>query len=312
MSCLHRAGAQAAAPPHRAAPVQPSAPPPPARPLPPPRRQRPAAAAAACDRRTVLSLAPAAVGLLCALAPAAQAAATAPPPAPSAAAAPSPSSAEAAALQAQYDGYAGTYDRLDGGAAADALGFGDGRAALLARASGRVLELAVGTGLNLPLYNWSAVSELTAVDLSAGMLSRAGARVAASPALRAARLSLVQADVAALPFPDGSFDCVVDTFSLCVFPDPRAALAEAARVLAPGGRLLLLEHARSPNTLLGAYQDATAAAVAATAKGCVYNQDVPALVAALGGLAPAAVTRSLGGLIVELEASKPLAPPSPS
>jgi ubiquinone/menaquinone biosynthesis C-methylase UbiE len=261
--------------------------------------------AAACDRRAVLSLAPAA-GLLCALAPAPAGAAapSSPPPPPSASAAASPSSAEAAALQAQYDGYAGTYDRLDGGAAADALGFGDGRAALLARASGRVLELAVGTGLNLPLYDWSAVSELTAVDLSAGMLSQAGARVAASPALRAARLALVQADVSALPFPDASFDCVVDTFSLCVFPDPAAALAEAARVLAPGGRLLLLEHCRSPNPLLGAYQDATAAAVAATAKGCVYNQDVPALVAALG-LAPAAITRSLGGLIVEIEAAKP-------
>jgi ubiquinone/menaquinone biosynthesis C-methylase UbiE len=138
-----------------------------------------------------------------------------------------------------------------------------------------VLEVAVGTGLNLPLYRWPAVTSLTGVDLSPGMLQQAARRVA-SDAVPGTRLvganggggggssarggrggvpvRLVQGDAARLPFPAATFDCVVDTFSLCVFEAPAAALAELARVLRPGGRLLLLEHTRSDNALLGVYQ----------------------------------------------------------
>ena len=65
---------------------------------------------------------------------------------------------------------------------------------------------------------------------------------------------MLPGDVASLPFPDASFDCVVDTFSLCVFPRPAAALAEIARVLRPGGRALLLEHSLSTFPQLALYQ----------------------------------------------------------
>ena len=101
-----------------------------------------------------------------------------------------------------------------------------------------------------------------------------------------------------------SFDTVVDTFSCCVFPDPQAAINEMSRVLRPGGRLLLLEHNRSPNPLLGAYQDLTADTVAnAGGKGCYWNQDVPRMVRA-AGLDIVQRSDRLGGLIVLLVAQK--------
>lgn len=122
------------------------------------------------------------------------------------------------------------------------------------QARGDVLEVGVGTGLNLPFYNWSNMTTLTGADISEGMLREAAARVQSAANLQQANLtSLVQADVTQLPFPDCSFDAVVDTFSLCVFARPQEALAEMARVLRPGGRLLLVEHSRSDNPVLGAY-----------------------------------------------------------
>mmetsp|Transcript_6803 Transcript_6803/g.18272 ORF Transcript_6803/g.18272 Transcript_6803/m.18272 type:complete len:151 (+) Transcript_6803:539-991(+) len=133
------------------------------------------------------------------------------------------------------------------------------------------------------------------------MLSQASARIASDPQLKDARISLQQADATQLPLASASFDCVVDTFSLCVIPEPLAALREMARMLKPGGRLLLLEHARSDNPILGAYQDVSASAVAATAKGCVWNQDVPALLKA-AGLQPIKLERYTAGTIMMVEA----------
>jgi ubiquinone/menaquinone biosynthesis C-methylase UbiE len=210
-----------------------------------------------------------------------------------------PSSVEA--LERDYDGFAAAYNELDGGAAAQALGFPELRAEMVGRASGAVLEMGVGTGLNLQYYGSASqqLTSLTAVDLSEGMLrqARQAAHAAALP------VTFQRADVARLPFADGTFDCVVDTFSLCVYPDPVAALREAARVLRPGGRLLMVEHSRSSFAPLGWYQNLTAGAVAATAKGCVWNQDVPALLQA-AGLRVASMEKHLGGVIISVEAAK--------
>jgi ubiquinone/menaquinone biosynthesis C-methylase UbiE len=117
---------------------------------------------------------------------------------------------------------------------------GDARRRLCSRASGRTLELAIGTGLNLPFYPGGV--RLTGVDLSPAMLAVAKQR---SRKL-GIDAELLVGDAHALDFPDDSFDTVISTLFFSSVPDPRRAAAEVLRVLKPGGRLLLLDHVRSP------------------------------------------------------------------
>jgi ubiquinone/menaquinone biosynthesis C-methylase UbiE len=117
--------------------------------------------------------------------------------------------------------------------------FGDGREWVCSRASGEVLEVAVGTGRNFPFYPQGV--RLTGIDLSPAMLEIARKK-ADELGLDAA---LRESDAQELPFADASFDTVVCTLSLCNIPDDRRAIAEMKRVLRPGGRLLLLDHIRA-------------------------------------------------------------------
>ena len=117
--------------------------------------------------------------------------------------------------------------------------FAGGREWLGARAHGRVLEVAVGTGRNLPHY--PAEATLTGVELSPAMLALARQRAADLD--RA--VDLHEGDAERLPFGDASFDTVACALALCTIPDPAAAIGEMNRVLAPGGRLLLLDHIAS-------------------------------------------------------------------
>jgi ubiquinone/menaquinone biosynthesis C-methylase UbiE len=140
-----------------------------------------------------------------------------------------------------WDKRASNYDRAMG--LMEKLLFGDGRAWVCSRASGDVLEVAVGTGRNFGFYPDDV--RLTGIELSAEMLAIARRR-AAEVGLQA---ELLQGDAQALAFPDASFDTVVCTFSLCSIPDDRRAVAEMKRVLRPGGTLLLIDHVPSTTRL---------------------------------------------------------------
>lgn len=117
--------------------------------------------------------------------------------------------------------------------------FKDSRAWVCRQAVGDVLEVAIGTGMNLPHYPEGI--QLTGVDLSPEMLALAGNRAAEL----GFEVELLEGDAQRLAALDGSFDSVVCTFGLCAIPDHRQALREMHRVLRPGGVLLLADHVRA-------------------------------------------------------------------
>jgi ubiquinone/menaquinone biosynthesis C-methylase UbiE len=145
------------------------------------------------------------------------------------------------------------------------------RRALLARADGAVLELGAGTGLNLPHYPTGV--ELVLTEPEPAMRNVLERRVARSG--RSARVLAAPAE--RLPFPDETFDTVVSTMVLCTVQDVEAAIAEARRVLKPGGRLLFVEHVRAQSRRLARLQDRLAAPWAAFAQGCRCNRSTEAL-----------------------------------
>ncbi|MEZ5126386.1 MAG: class I SAM-dependent methyltransferase [Thermoleophilia bacterium] len=144
------------------------------------------------------------------------------------------------------------------------------------RAGGRVLEIGAGTGSQLGWYGPGAV--VTALEPSLAMAARSRPRAAAARV----PVVLVQGAAEALPFPAASFDTVVFSFAFCSVADPALVLAEARRVLIPGGRLLMLEHVHvlwQPGRWL---QRLAAPAWAAAAGGCRLDRDTVGLVRAAG------------------------------
>jgi len=149
------------------------------------------------------------------------------------------------------------------------------RRGLLANASGEILEIGFGTGLNLPCYS-ARVRKVTAVDPNLGMQRLAQKRIKQAgieveqKALRGERI----------PFEDRTFDCVVSTFTLCSIEDVGQALSEAYRVLKPGGHFLFLEHGLSPEPNVQKWQRRLNWLEMRLADGCRLDRNIRELIAA--------------------------------
>lgn len=152
-------------------------------------------------------------------------------------------------------------------------GLGAMRAALLGEARGRVVEIGAGTGVNLDLYG-AEVEDLTLVEPDPHMGARLRERLSAD--MGNAPRRLVAAPAEAIPFAEDTFDTAVATLVLCTVPDPAAAIAELARVLRPGGRLLFIEHVRSDDPGRARWQDRLEKPWRFMADGCYCNRDTEA------------------------------------
>lgn len=148
------------------------------------------------------------------------------------------------------------------------------------RAHGRVLELGVGTGLNLAFYDPTRVDQVVAIDPSAALLARAQGRAAAARV----PVELREASAEALPFAAASFDSALVTYSLCSIDQLDAALAETRRVVRPGGELIFVEHGRAPDPGPRRWQRWLTPAWRRIGGGCRLDRDIAAALLA-GGFA---------------------------
>ena len=152
------------------------------------------------------------------------------------------------------------------------------RAKVVPRASGRVLELGVGMGLNLSFYDPDRVDSVVGVDPSPEL--RATAR--AAPRDPKLAVSVLDGTAEALPFEDNSFDTVVCTFTLCSVHAPAAALTEARRVLRPSGTLLFCEHGLAPEAGVATWQRRIEPVWKRMVGGCHLTRPISSAIAASG------------------------------
>ena len=161
--------------------------------------------------------------------------------------------------------FAGLYDRVM--ARTEKAGLSAHRETLLNQASGDVLEVGAGTGVNL-LHYGQGVRSLTLTEPESPMVRRLEKHISE----RRPEAKLVPAPAEELPFNDNSFDTVVSTLVLCTVDDQPRALLEMRRVLRPGGRLLFIEHVRSDDTKVARLQDRMAPINVRIAHGCHCNR----------------------------------------
>jgi len=177
----------------------------------------------------------------------------------------------------------------------DAFGVRRWRKWVVSGAQGCVLEIGVGTGLNLAHYRHATT--VAAIDSDAASLQRALARRNNST------MTLYQSRAEELPFASESFDAVVGTLTFCSIGDPDRALGEARRVLKPGGMFRLIEHVRMGNRVIAATQDFVTPLWKQIAGNCHLNRDTLASVRR-AGFTVRQVDRHIGGFFIGIDAVK--------
>jgi len=152
------------------------------------------------------------------------------------------------------------------------------RQKIVPAAEGRVLEIGIGAGHNLPYYDPARVTEVIGLEPSEPMRRRAARMEARVP------VSFIGLEAEEIPLPDGAVDTVVVTYTLCTIPDVARALAGMRRVIRPGGRMLFCEHGRAPDASVQRWQGRIEPVWKRLAGGCHLTRDVEAIIAA-GGFA---------------------------
>lgn len=147
------------------------------------------------------------------------------------------------------------------------------REKVVPQAAGRILEVGMGSGLNIPFYTAEKVELVWGLEPSAGMREKARARVEAAPF----ELRMLDLPGEEIPLPDNSADTVVLTYTLCTIPGWKAALEQMRRVLKPGGKLLFSEHGKAPDDDVRRWQDRIDPLWSRIAGGCHLNRDIPNL-----------------------------------
>ena len=151
------------------------------------------------------------------------------------------------------------------------------RAELVPQARGEVLELGVGSGLNLSFYS-NAATRVRGVDPSEELLKMARARAAAV----SVPVELLTGSAEDIPVESQTVDTIVMTWTLCSIPDPTSALAEMLRVLKPGGDLLFVEHGLAPDLRIRSWQSRINAPWRAFSGGCNLNREIDRLISSAG------------------------------
>ena len=149
-------------------------------------------------------------------------------------------------------------------------------------AEGLVLEVGIGSGLNIPFYDASKVSKVIGLDPSPELNEMAEKVVSKTAAENGLNVEIILGSAEAMPFPDNHFDSVVITYTLCTIPEAESANLEIRRVLKPGGKLIFCEHGLAPDAGVAKWQGRIDPIWGKIAGGCHLNRDIPQLITGAG------------------------------